>query len=49
MSNDVAGTNSLADLAVGIHVKHKEALWSATVRVPQDYTYYFHDPWNPRK
>jgi hypothetical protein len=38
MSNDVAGTNSLADLAVGIHVKHEEALWSATVRVPQDYT-----------
>src|SRR5262249_49077845 len=26
MSNDVAGTNSLADLAVGIHVKHEEAL-----------------------
>jgi hypothetical protein len=46
MSNDVAGTNSLADLAVGIHVKHEEALWSATVRVPQDYTYYFHYPWN---
>ena len=36
-------------LAVGIHVKHEEALWSATVRVPQDYTYYFHYPWNPRK
>jgi hypothetical protein len=49
MSNDVAGTNSLADLAVGIHVEHEEALWSATVRVPQDYTYYFHYPWNPRK
>jgi hypothetical protein len=38
MSNDVAGSNSLADLAVGIHVEHEEALWSATVRVPQDYT-----------
>ena len=49
MSNDVAGSNSLADLAVGIHVKHEEALWSATVRVPQDYTYYFHYRWNPRK
>ena len=49
MSNDVAGSNSLGDLAVGIHVKHEEALWSATVRVPQDYTYYFHYPWNPRK
>jgi hypothetical protein len=40
---------TVADLAVGIHVKHEEALWSATVRVPQDYTYYFHYPWNPRK
>jgi hypothetical protein len=46
MSSDVAGSNSLADPAV---VKHEEALWSATVRVPQDYTYYFHYPWNPRK
>ena len=49
VSNDVAGSNSLADLAVSIRVEHEEALWSATVRVPQDYTYYFHYPWNPRK
>ena len=47
MSNDVSGSNSLADLAVSIRVEHEE--WSATVRVPQDYTYYFHYPWNPRK
>ena len=49
MSNDVAGSNSLGDLVVGVPVKHEEALWSATVRVPQDYTYYFHYRWNPRK
>ena len=50
MSNDVAGPNSLGDLAVGVPVKHEKALWSATVRVLQDYTYiYFHYPWNPRK
>jgi hypothetical protein len=48
MSSDVPGSNSLGDLPVGIQVGHEEALWSATVRVPQDYIYYFHYPWNPR-
>ena len=45
--NDVAGSNSRRPGRR--HPKHEEALWSATVRVPQDYTYYFHYPWNPRK
>ena len=40
-------SNSLTDLAVAIRVEHEVALWSATVRVPQNNTYYFHYPWNP--
>ena len=42
MSNDVAGSNSRRPGRR--HPKHEEALWSATVRVPQDNTYYFHYP-----